>query len=72
MSASVEPFVCPWACVEFSSLKHYVVPRAVSTPSFAQALISKVGVDESHLQKACLKGTSLSIKISEYVYQSGL
>jgi hypothetical protein len=49
MSDSAEPFVCPWACVAFSSLKPYEVPRAFSTPSFAQALIGKVGVDDFHL-----------------------
>lgn len=72
MSSSFEPFVCPWACVAFCSLKPSMIPRAVSTHSFVQALVDKVGVDESHLPKPCLKGNSLSIKISEYIYQSGL
>jgi len=49
-----------------------MVPRVVSTRSFAQALVGKVGVDASPLPKPSLKGNSLSIKISEEVYQFGL
>jgi len=46
--------------------------KPVSSRSFAQALLNKVSVSLSDLPKPCLKGNSLSIKISEDVYQSRL
>lgn len=44
----------------------------VSTRSFAQALLNKVDVALSDLPKPRLKGNTLSIKISEDLYQSRL
>ncbi|MCI49244.1 hypothetical protein A2U01_0070488, partial [Trifolium medium] len=66
-------FVCPWACLAASSPKPSVAPKyVVGNRSFAQALLNKVDVSLTQLPKPCLKGNSLSIKISEEAYQSGL
>jgi len=66
------PFVCPWACMASTSPNPTKFATSVSTRSFAQALLNKVDVPLSHLPKPCLIGSSLSIKISENVYQSGV
>ncbi|WJX52654.1 hypothetical protein P8452_38744 [Trifolium repens] len=70
-SVSTMPFICPWACLGFSPSKAPSAP-VVSNRSFAQALLNKVDVSLTQLPKPCLKGNSLSIKISEDVYQTGL
>ncbi|KAK2388420.1 hypothetical protein QL285_062107 [Trifolium repens] len=70
-SVSTMPFICPWACLGFSPSKAPSAP-VVSNRSFAQALRNKVDVSLTQLPKPCLKGNSLSIKISEDVYQTGL
>ncbi|MCI01591.1 hypothetical protein A2U01_0022618 [Trifolium medium] len=73
MSAPDVPFICPWACLASSPLKLSLAPPSVvSNRSFAQALLNKADVSLNQLPKPCLKGNSLSIKISEDVYQSGL
>ncbi|KAK2440164.1 hypothetical protein QL285_011606 [Trifolium repens] len=73
MAAPAAPFICPWVCLASSPLKpSLATPSVVSKRSFAQALLNKVDVSLSQLPKPCLKGNSLSIKISEEVYQSGL
>ncbi|PNY08940.1 hypothetical protein L195_g005480 [Trifolium pratense] len=73
MSSPVVPFVCPWACLASAPSKPSVAPpHVVSNRSFAQALLNKVDVSLTELPKPCLKGNSLSIKISEEVYQFGL
>jgi hypothetical protein len=73
MATHAAPFICPWACLASSPLKPSLAPPSVvSKRSFAQALLNKVDVSLNQLPKPCLKGNSLSIKISEEVYQSGL
>jgi hypothetical protein len=71
-STAVAHFVCPWACVASAPPKLSVAPPVISNRSFAQALLNKVDVSLTELPKPCMKGNSLSIKISEEVYQSGL
>jgi len=67
------PFTCSWTCLGSSPPKPFVAsPPVVSNRSFAQALLNKVDVSVTELPKPCLKGNSLSIKISEDVYQFGL
>jgi len=72
MSATPVPFVCPWTCLVSPSPKPSVVASMVANHNFAQALLNKVDVSVSDLPKPCLKGDSLSIKILEHVYQSGM
>jgi hypothetical protein len=72
-STAVAQFVCPWACLASAPPKLSVAPPPViSNRSFAQALLNKVDFSLTQLPKPCLKGNSLSIKITEEVYQSGL
>jgi hypothetical protein len=67
------PFVCPWPCLVSDPPKPVVAPStSVKSRSFAQALLNKVDVSLNQLPKPCLKGNSLSIKISEDVYQTVL
>jgi hypothetical protein len=72
MSAAAVPFICPWACLASSPKPSVASKSVVSNRSFAQALLNKVDVSLTQLPKACLKGNSLSIKISEDIYQSSL
>ncbi|KAK2362745.1 hypothetical protein QL285_087780 [Trifolium repens] len=72
-STAVAQFVCPWACLASAPPKISVAPPPViSNRSFAQALLNKVDFSLTQLPKPCMKGNSLSIKITEEVYQSGL
>jgi hypothetical protein len=70
MSAMAEQFVCPWPCLVSPTPKP--TPKSVTNRSFAQALLNKVDAPLSELPKPCLKGNTLSIKISEDLYQSRL
>jgi hypothetical protein len=66
----VEQFVCPWPCLVSHTPKP--TPQSVSSRNFEHALLNKVDVPLSELLKPCLNGNTLSIKISEEVYQSHL
>lgn len=63
--------VCPWGFLALdSSLSSS--PPPVQHKSFAQALNSSFDISLSQLPRPCVKGDSISIKISEEEYQKGL
>lgn len=73
LSASMDP-ICSWSFLSFDWPLAPPPKQPSQPPSFAEALCNTLDIPLSQLCKPCLKGESISIKISEEKkkYKKGL